>query len=138
MVSEVRPTDDTGNCITPTKTSARYLGRGDDEVDAVDEELGDGEEEGDEDDPGLLDLERLELLVVHEAEDAPGLAEEEAEHEVERDDGDPGAEGAGELGGVGVRGDAGDGEHAGERHAHEDVHLREAHDLFVYVWDNGM
>ena len=108
-----------------------YLGRADDEVGAVDEDLGHGEEEGDEDDPGLLDLEGLELLVVHDPVDAHGLTEEEAEHEVERDDGDPGAEGTGELAGHRVEGHAADGDDAGGGHAHEDVHLGEAHDLLL-------
>jgi len=58
----------------------------------VNGDLGEGEEEGHEKDGGLLHLDSLELLIVEQTMNAPGLAEEEPKENIEGNDLKPGTE----------------------------------------------
>lgn len=94
----------------------RQEGRGKEEVEAVDGDLGEGEEEGDEEDNRLLDLDSLELLVVQETMDAPGLAKKQPKDNIEGNDLKPGAQEAGGVGRNSSERQAADGDEASKRH----------------------
>ena len=94
----------------------RERGRGQEEVEAVNGDLGKRQEEGDEKDSRLLDLDSLELLVVEQAMDAPGFAEKEAKENIERNNLEPGTKKARGGGGNGRKRQATHGDDASKGH----------------------
>jgi len=91
--------------------------RGQQEIEAVDEDFRKHEEGGDEENGRFLDFHGPQLLVVQESVDAPGFSKEEPKNKVQGKDLEPGPEETGGVRGNGREGKAAHGKETSECHA---------------------